>query len=136
LIQFHLGRALHAAIVCAASATPELEVCGLLGGTAGDAKTVYPVDNASSSPETSFCMEPRGQLAAMRAMRQRGEELVGIYHSHPHTPPRPSAKDRAEAAYPGVVYLIVSLSDPGPPEVGCFLYDGARFSPVELILED
>ena len=46
----------------------------------------------------------------MIKITEDGQELVGIYHSHPDGPPEPSALDRMEAAYPDAAYLIFSRS--------------------------
>ncbi len=120
------------ALIAQALATPELEICGLLGGRDGVATTRYPLDNVADQPATSFLIEARGQLRAQRAMRERGEALVGIYHSHPTTAAVPSARDRELAAYPGVAYLIVSLADRGKPVLGSFVFDGGDFAPLAL----
>ena len=48
-------------------------------------------------------------------MRERGEQLLAIYHSHPRSAdPQPSATDVRLAYYPSAVYLIVGLGDPEP----------------------
>lgn len=85
------------------------EACGLLGGKmVGDvyrARRVFPTTNTLHSP-TRYRIEPSEQLAAFEQMEAEGLELVGIYHSHPHGPPLPSATDLAEAYYPETVYVI------------------------------
>ncbi len=109
--RFHLPQNLYAAMVGHAQASPMIETCGLFGGSAEMAASIYPVDNIAETPADSFFMAPRAQLAALRGMRERGEALCGIYHSHPHTSAWPSDRDLGYAAYPGVAYLIVSLAD-------------------------
>ncbi len=48
-------------------------------------------------------------------MRERGEELLGIYHSHPRSQtPNPSATDVRLAYYPSAVYFIVGLGGRRP----------------------
>lgn len=126
-----LPRKLAEQLLAEAAARPGIEVCGLLGGSAGQVTSVYPVDNIASNKAQAFLLEPQGQILAMRSMRERGEELVGIYHSHPHGPAAPSAEDLRLAAYPNVYYLIISLGGQSPRLYG-FFYDGVSFSPIDV----
>ena len=41
-----------------------------------------------------------------------GGDLVGIFHSHTHTPAVPSATDLRAAMYPEPFYILASLADP------------------------
>jgi proteasome lid subunit RPN8/RPN11 len=66
---------------------------------------VIPVLNGLRS-RTRFHMDPQGQLSAMQRIEDEGEEIVGIYHSHPAGPRGLSESDLAEAAYPEAAYLI------------------------------
>ncbi|HLB63596.1 MAG TPA: M67 family metallopeptidase [Anaerolineales bacterium] len=81
------------------------EACGLLGGHGGRIRMVLPVLNALRS-SARFRMDPEGQLAAMGRIEEEGEEIIGIYHSHPDGPPHPSGTDLLEAAYPEAAQLI------------------------------
>lgn len=109
-----------------AQRSPEAEVCGLIAGRQGQPLRCYPVANTDPRPEHHFLMEPHQQIAAMREMRERGEELFAIYHSHPDPPPLPSAEDLSQAAYPDALYLIVSLATKGTLQLRGFeLKDGA-----------
>ena len=76
-------------------------------------------------------MDPEAQIDAMKQMRDNQEELWGIYHSHPDSPPVPSAIDLDMAAYPGIYYLIVSM-EKLPPELTAWQFDGKTFESVEL----
>ena len=62
--------------------------------------------NLSDDPNR-FLLDPKDHIDARRAARARGLEVVGFYHSHPHSEPEPSIADLAEATYPGYLYLIV-----------------------------
>ncbi len=81
-----------------------LEACGLLAGKGCRVESVFFVANAAQSP-VRFRMDPQEQLETFNQIEARGLELVGIFHSHPAGPERPSPTDVAEAAYP-VVHLI------------------------------
>jgi proteasome lid subunit RPN8/RPN11 len=68
-------------------------------------------------------MKPEEQIEAMRKMRSKGEELFAIYHSHPSTPPKPSAIDLDQANYPGILHIIISLNTKGVLEMRGFRID-------------
>ena len=100
-----------------AQLSPASEVCGLIGARTGVPSRCYPVANIAGEPGHLFQMDPRGQIDAMRAMRERGESLFAIYHSHPYSQPAPSETDLIEAGYPEALYLIVSLDTKGVLEM-------------------
>ena len=102
-------------IAHAREASPE-ECCGLIGGLIeGKAQTIYRARNLASDPLTSYEAAPEDLFAAQRAMRESGEQLLAIYHSHPRSAdPQPSATDVRLAYYPSAVYLIVGLGAPEP----------------------
>jgi proteasome lid subunit RPN8/RPN11 len=107
------------------------EACGLLSGREGRISRVWPTGNLLASP-TEYAVPPEEQLAVVRAIWAAGEDLVGIFHSHPLTPAYPSARDLAQAYYPEVVYLIVSLA-PGE-SVRAFAIDRGTVAPVDLVV--
>ena len=102
-------------IAHAREASPQ-ECCGLIGGASdGQAQTIYRSRNVASDPLTSYEAAPEDLFAAQRNMRERGEQLLAIYHSHPRSSdPQPSVTDVRLAYYPSAVYLIVGLGAPGP----------------------
>lgn len=99
-----------------ARAADPAECCGLIGGDDdGTAKTIYPMRNVAADKIVSYEAAPEDLLAAQRLMRERGEELLAIYHSHPlATEPAPSERDVRQAYHPKAVYLIVGLAGPEP----------------------
>jgi proteasome lid subunit RPN8/RPN11 len=82
--------------------------------------------NVHPTPTTRYVIDPREQLKVFRSLDQAGEELLGIYHSHPVSQPYPSPTDRAEAHYPDAVYVLVSLRT-AKPEVRAFRIGGDDF---------
>ena len=99
------------AIVAHAQAERPNECCGLLIGLAPTIQESVPARNLAASP-TSYLIDPADHFAAIRSARRSGRHVVGAYHSHPASPPTPSARDVAEASFPEFVYLIVSLAEP------------------------
>ncbi|HET6669506.1 MAG TPA: M67 family metallopeptidase [Pyrinomonadaceae bacterium] len=92
------------------------ECCGLISGVEiGLARTIYRLRNVAANDQTSYEVAPEELFAAQREMRQRGEQLVAIYHSHPRAAePEPSETDVRLAYYPSAFYLIVGLGGPEP----------------------
>jgi proteasome lid subunit RPN8/RPN11 len=114
-----------------ARATLPNEACGLLVGRNGQASRFIPTENTLRS-ETEYEIDPAFLAATFRLLRDSGEELVGIFHSHPKGPARPSNRDLERAYYPEAVHVIVSLADPESPQIGCFrIIDGQAYE-VEL----
>lgn len=110
----------------------EQEVCGLVASQQGMACEVYPVRNVAEHADHLFAMDPKEQVEAMRQMRDKGQQLFAIYHSHPHAPAEPSLRDLAEAAYPEALYLIISLNTKGVLEIRGFHLAGEQLESLEL----
>jgi [CysO sulfur-carrier protein]-S-L-cysteine hydrolase len=98
-------------IVAHARDVDPLECCGLIGGlAAGHAQNIYQLRNVSPNPQVAYEAAPEDLFAAQRQMRERGEQLLAIYHSHPRAiEPVPSETDVRLAYYPSAMYLIVAL---------------------------
>lgn len=127
-----LSRVLVNELLTQAQHSPEEEVCGLIGGRDGSPSRIYPVANIARERDHLFAMEPQAQIDAMRQMREAGEELFAIYHSHPHAPAEPSVRDIEEAAYPEALYLIISLNTKGVLEMRGFRLLNGTIEGVEL----
>lgn len=98
------------AIVAQALAERPLECCGILAGeTNGRVTRVFPTSNAAASAE-EFVIDPEQQFAVLDAARAEGLDIIGVYHSHPETPARPSAHDIRMGYADDWAYLIVSLA--------------------------
>ena len=91
------------------------EVCGLLvGRRAGDDIIVHRAEPAANleteRADDRYRLDPDAFLAIDRAARREGLDIVGIWHTHPDHPPRPSVTD-LELAWPGYVYLILAVAN-------------------------
>jgi proteasome lid subunit RPN8/RPN11 len=99
------------------------ETCGLLGGRwtdstggahAGDhvkrVERLVPVANARhDSARNRYLIEPDAFRRAAQELERAGLDVIGVYHSHPDHPARPSDFDR-EHAWPRLSYIIVQVN--------------------------
>jgi proteasome lid subunit RPN8/RPN11 len=90
-----------------AAASPAEEVCGLLLGHANRIDAVQIARNIAASPATHFEVDPLCLIAAHKAARAGGAQVIGNWHSHPQGRPEPSAEDARCAAPDGQVWLIL-----------------------------
>lgn len=94
------------------------ECCGEVGGKGESARTIYPMRNVAPDAGVRYEAAHDDLTRAQRLMRERGEQLLGIYHSHPQdSDPVPSATDIRVAYYPAAVYFIIGFDGDG----GCVL---------------
>ena len=99
------------AMIAHAREVAPAECCGLIGGDLlQNARTLYRLRNVTANPVFGYEAAPEDLFAAQRQMRERSEELLAIYHSHPRAvDPNPSETDVRLAYYPSATYLIVGL---------------------------
>ncbi len=109
------------------------EVCGFIASRNGVPVKTYPVTNIATPVTNRFEMEPRAQIDTIRKMREQGEEIFAIYHSHPTSPAAPSQQDINEFSYPEALSLIISLNTKGVLEIRAYrmLANGA----IEVTIE-
>lgn len=84
------------------------ECCGLLLGRGGRVALAQPAANVHPDPERHFEIDPAALIAAHRAERSGGLELLGFYHSHPNGRPAPSQDDMAMAEGAGRIWAIIA----------------------------
>ncbi len=115
-----IPRALVNQILHHAQSYPEQEVCGLIGSKGSVPTSCYPVGNIATMPQVRFQLDAKGHIEAMLQIRERGEQLFAIFHSHPTAPAEPSKLDLADAAYLDALYLVISLNTKGVLEMRGF----------------
>jgi proteasome lid subunit RPN8/RPN11 len=89
------------------------ECCGLLGGITPVVSSIHPLRNTLASA-VRYNADPRDIIAAVVELRNRGGEILAIYHSHPNHPAIPSRTDLDENHYGDVPRIIVSLAGETP----------------------
>ncbi len=104
--------ALALAEAAADAAWPE-EACGLLVGRRGTdgvvIETAVPTPNRADAGERHrrFLVDPAMHAALQRRLRGTEARIVGVFHSHPQGPARPSAHDLAAPLPEGWVMVIL-----------------------------
>lgn len=103
------------------------ECCGLMLGELDSVSAskrlveLVPVVNHWSSEDVSaeyagidltknrrYTIDPRDMLRSQKAAREKGLNIIGVYHSHPDHVAEPSECDRAQA-WPEYAYTILSV---------------------------
>lgn len=134
--EIHIPRKLTNQLLHLAQLSPDYEICGLIGSKNGIPSTCYPIANIAEQPQLRFLLDTKQQITAMADMREYGEELFAIYHSHPKAPAQPSIHDLEAVAYPDALYLIISLNFKGVLEMRGFKISQQKSQEVMLSLSD
>jgi proteasome lid subunit RPN8/RPN11 len=130
--RFHTSRLVIDKIVAHAREAKPRECCGVLLGKDDEIVDAVGARNLAEEP-TRYLIDPQDHILALRDGRRRGLDVIGFYHSHPHSVASPSPRDLEEASYPDCVYLIASLAAE-PPDVRLFRLDARSFVGVDLIV--
>ena len=104
----------------------------MLAGDSGVVKAHYEMSNSDQSGE-HFTLVPEEQFQVIKAIRTSGLSLLGIYHSHPASPARPSEEDIRLALTPDVVHVIVSMQNPDQPDIRGFNIEDGVVTTVPLM---
>lgn len=121
-----------------AGQSSSIEAVGLLGGAYADKRAVavmaVPLDNVGGARH--FVADPWSQYQGLRQLRQRGCDLVGIYHSHPEGAPALSAIDVAFAERWDCPHVVMGTQSPSvdrAPRIAAYLVaEGGRVSEVPI----
>src|SRR5258708_4052996 len=87
------------------------ECCGVLLGQFADdgsksaTRAARAGNTRDDSPHNRYNIDPKELIRIQREGRERGEDIVGFYHSHPDHPAKWSTTDLAEAHWIGCSYM-------------------------------
>jgi proteasome lid subunit RPN8/RPN11 len=118
-----------------------LEACGLLIGTLNDegwnVQEVRAVTNLNTERAADrFQLDPEAYRRIDSELRGSGREIIGVFHSHPDCPAKPSPTD-LESAWDGFIYPIISVHQGKTADVRCWaLGNDERFGLVPLLQEN
>jgi proteasome lid subunit RPN8/RPN11 len=116
------------------------ECCGaLLGRMDGDQRVVTSIarcgNTRDDSPHNRYSIDPRELVRIQRQGRERGEDIIGFYHSHPDHPARWSPTDLAEAHWFGCSYVITSVEKGKAAVTNAFELSGINEDDKKLVDE-
>jgi len=117
------------------------ECCGvLLGQIREDERVVISIARAGNtrtdSAHNRYNIDPRELVRIQREGRERGEDIVGFYHSHPDHPARWSPTDLAEAHWFGCSYVITSVEKGKAAITNSFELAGSDEGDKQLVDEE
>lgn len=106
------------------------ECCGVLLGRSVDGSndvedSVRAGNIRTDSARNRYQIAPQELVKIQRMGRERGQDIVGFYHSHPDHPAQWSKTDFAEAHWLGCSYVITSVAKGIAQATNSFLLTGA-----------
>jgi proteasome lid subunit RPN8/RPN11 len=117
------------------------ECCGLLlGRTNGDERVVASIARAGNtrtdSAHNRYNIDPKDYIRIQKEGRERGEDVIGFYHSHPDHPAHWSPTDLSEAHWSGYSYVITSVDKGKAAITNSFELSGSDESGKEFLDEE
>lgn len=133
----HLPRTLRSSLTAWASAGYPAEVCGTLIGS--KTESTVRIDDVTlarnlnhARAQDRYELDPEDFLRSDMRARGLGLDIVGIWHTHPDHPARPSATDR-DGAWDEWVYLILSVKAGKVADTRAWRLDGERFAEERVL---
>ena len=98
--------------------------------------TVRCGNTRTDSPHNRYHIAPKELVRIQRQGRERDEDIIGFYHSHPDHPASWSQTDLAEAHWIGCSYVITSVEKGKAAVTNSFELTGSDESDKKLIDEE
>ena len=132
--EIQLSRKLVSDLLHFAQQSPHAEICGLVSSKNDIPLRCYPIDNVSEESQNRFLLDPKQQILALKKMRENGEELFAIYHSHPTAAAFPSSLDLEMVNCENTLYFIISLNIKGILELRAFRIENQNAIEIRITL--
>jgi proteasome lid subunit RPN8/RPN11 len=118
------------------------EGCGLLVGPLSKEKVVQKVVSLHNvlldegRGRFDFSFNPKEFMDQQLAAEREGLDVVGIFHTHPDHPPRPSATDAAQPMLSGWINIIAAVNGGKFKEAKAWWRDDEQqpFHETELVI--
>jgi proteasome lid subunit RPN8/RPN11 len=136
-----IGRSHYEDLRCHGEETYPHECCGiLLGRFEADGQRVVTSiarcgNTRSESPHNRYHIDPKELIRIQREGRERDEDIIGFYHSHPDHPAQFSSTDLAEAHWFRCSYVITSVETGKAAITNSFELDGSDEQDKQLVCE-
>ena len=114
-----LPQAIANAIIAHAREGKPEEICGVLRGRGMQAFELVRGRNEAEDRIDNYTVDAQTLLRQFE-FEDAGDEMMGIYHSHPISVAYPSATDAWNAHYPESIYFICSLEYDDQPVIRAF----------------
>lgn len=114
-----LPRAIYDEIIAHAQEGKPEEICGILRGRGTEAFELFRAKNIAAERVENYDVDPQ-TLMKQFEFEDAGDEMMGIYHSHPVSVAWPSATDAWNAHYPDTYYFICSTEYDDAPILRAF----------------
>jgi len=117
------------------------ECCGvLLGHTEVDGTRVVTsiartTNTRTDSPQNRYNIDPKELVCIQREGREREEDIIGFYHSHPDHPAQWSSTDLAEAHRFSCSYVSTSVEKAKAVLINAFELTGTDENDKKLVDE-
>ena len=119
----------------AQQAYPHEAVGLLVGRRVGnnwEVHTLVLAANLATTPATQFVLDPMAWFDAERIAVQADMAILGIIHSHPDAPARPSAHDSAsgDSLGRGLIFFISTITKNGMSDLTAWQWDGREYQEI------
>lgn len=102
------------------------ETCGLLSGTNNHVQSLWHLENELKSAKRFF-VRRKSVEEAVQQIKQLGEQVLAIYHTHPTTAPVPSSFDLTNHTDDKVNMVIISFKT-NPPVTKWYTIKGTHYA--------
>lgn len=101
-----------------------------MGAVTWIVEAFHPARNIAAMPETRFEVDPRLRLTLQRQCRDSGNDVIGVFHSHPNGVAMPSETDLAMATEMDLLWLIMAAAPEKVTAAGQFEWSAYHLLPA------